>query len=64
MAKTIINRLCSVKSLVTLSITAAFIYMSIKGNVNSEFTAIYTSIIGFYFGTQTNKQEENKTAGK
>ena len=62
MAKTIINRLCSVKSLVTLSVTAAFIYMSIKGSVNSEFTAIYTSIIGFYFGTQTNKQE-NKTAG-
>ena len=63
MAKTIINRLCSVKSLVTLSVTACFIYMSIKGNINSEFTAIYTSIIGFYFGTQTNKQE-NKAAGQ
>lgn len=62
MAKTIINRLCSVKSLVTLSVTAAFIYMSIKGNISTEFIAIYTSIIGFYFGTQTNNQE-NKTAG-
>lgn len=64
MSKTIINRLCSIKSLVTLSVTATFIYMSIKGNVNSEFTAIYTNIIGFYFGTQTSKQENKKTEGQ
>ena len=38
--------------------------MSIKGNVNSEFTAIYTNIIGFYFGTQTSKQENKKTEGQ
>lgn len=62
MAKTIINRLCSVKSLVTLSVTAAFIYMSIKGNISTEFITIYTSIIGFYFGTQTNK-DNNKVTG-
>lgn len=62
MAKTIINRLCSVKSLVTLSVTAAFIYMSIKDNISTEFIAIYTSIIGFYFGTQTNK-DSNKVTG-
>lgn len=48
--------LCSVKSIVTILCTIVFCYLSIKGVLSSEqFIAIFTTIIAFYFGTQTQK---------
>ena len=48
--------LCSVKSIVTILTTIVFCYLSITGVLSSEqFIAIFTTVIAFYFGTQTQK---------
>lgn len=48
--------LCSVKSIVTIATTIVFCYLSIIGTLSGEqFIAIFTTIIAFYFGTQTQK---------
>lgn len=59
--------LLSVKSLVTLLLTGVFAYLAIIGEVSQEFMMVYTVIIAFYFGTQTQKISdavENKEEGK
>jgi len=51
-------KLIDVKSLVTLTLTAVMAYLSISGKEVSEtFKTIYVMIIGFYFGTQSNKKQ-------
>ena len=48
--------LCSVKSIVTILTTIVFCYLSITGALSSEqFIAIFTTVVAFYFGTQTQK---------
>lgn len=52
------RRLCgllSVKSIVTVALTAVFAWLSVAGTVSVELMSIYTMIVGFYFGTQTAK---------
>ncbi len=52
-------KLLTVKSIVTLIITAVFAYLSITGKVTSEdFIQIFLIIIGFYFGTQHEKKSK------
>lgn len=53
-----IAKLIDVKSIVTLVLTAVFAYLSIRGNVPTEFITIYTVIVGFYFGTQAMKGKD------
>lgn len=54
--KITIQNLLTVKSIVTLILTAVFAYLSIVGKINGEqFLAIFTMIVGFYFGTQYQK---------
>ena len=58
MSETIIKRLgtlMSVKSLVTLVLTAVFAVMALKGDISQDFMTIYAVIISFYFGTQCQK---------
>lgn len=50
--------LCSVKSIVTLLLTAVFAYLAITQQVTQEFMLIYTTIIAFYFGTQSQKLQD------
>ena len=51
-------KLIDVKSLVTLSLTGAFIYMNVAGiAVPETFKTVYIMICGFYFGTQAMKQQ-------
>ncbi len=50
-------KLIDVKSIITLLMTAAFCVLSILSVVPQEFLAIYTMIIGFYFGTQHEKKK-------
>ena len=47
--------LLSVKSLVTLALTAVFPALTLRGGVSQEFMLVYTTVIAFYFGTQTQK---------
>lgn len=51
-----LNRLLTIKSIITLVLTAVFAGLTLKGVVNAEqFMTIFTTIIAFYFGTQAKK---------
>ena len=50
--------LLSVKSLVTLTLTVVFAYMAVTGQISQDFMTIYAVIIAFYFGTQSQKQQD------
>ena len=50
--------LLSVKSLVTLILTAVFAYMAVTGQISQDFMTIYAVIIAFYFGTQSQKVQD------
>ncbi len=54
-------KLLCVKSLVTLALTGVFAYMTVQGAVDQSFLTIYTVIIGFYFGTQHERQVTGTT---
>ena len=56
--------LLSVKSLVTLCLTVVFAYMAVTGQISQDFMTIYAVIIAFYFGTQSQKQQDALDAGK
>jgi hypothetical protein len=48
-------KLIDVKSIVTLLLTIVFCVLCLIGTLPTEFLTIYTVIIGFYFGTQSQK---------
>lgn len=50
-----ISTLFSVKSIVTLVLTAVFAYMACTNKISQDFMTIYAVIIAFYFGTQSQK---------
>ena len=51
-------KLIDVKTIVTFALTAAFVYLAIIGKVEPQILmTVYSTVIGFYFGTQTNKKE-------
>ena len=59
-----LNKLLTVKSIVTLVMTAVFAVLAVRGDVTaSQFSTIFTVVIGFYFGTQyerAGKKEDEK----
>lgn len=56
--------LLSVKSVVTLTLTAVFAWLSVARVISGqEFLTIFTVIISFYFGTQT-ERKNNSTKGE
>ena len=45
--------LLTVKSIVTVTLTAVFSALALRGPISgTEFLTIFTVVIGFYFGTQ------------
>ena len=59
--------LLSVKSIVTLLLSGGFTYLAITGQTSQEFMTVYTVVIAFYFGTQTQKISdavENNSKGE
>ncbi len=51
-----IDKLLSIKSIVTLSACGVFCILSLRGDLTGqEFLTIFTTVIAFYFGTQTGK---------
>lgn len=44
-----------IKSFVTVTMTVAYIILTILGKMTPEFQNIYVVIIAFYFGTQAEK---------
>ena len=56
MLNRILNRLLTVKSLVTLTLTAVFAFLSITGQIEADaFQDIFYIIIAFYFGSSLEK---------
>lgn len=48
--------LLSVKSLVTLVLTAVFVFLAVRGDVTgSDYLTVFLMVISFYFGTQSQK---------
>ncbi len=55
-SKVTIQNLLTVKSIVTILLSAVFSYLAIVGRITGEqFLTIFTVVIGFYFGTQIKK---------
>lgn len=53
-----LTKLINVKSIVTLVLTAVFSFLAVEGTISgTEFLTIFTTIIAFYFGTQTKKED-------
>ena len=66
MDKNILKRLgnlLSVKSLVTLTLTAVFAVMALRGTISQDFMTVYAVVIAFYFGTQSQKIQEAMEGG-
>jgi hypothetical protein len=52
-----LNKLLTVKSIVTILLTLVFCYLSIIRVVPVElFLSVFTVVISFYFGTQAKKE--------
>ena len=67
MSERIIKRLAnllSVKSLTTLTLTAVFAVMALRGTISQDFMTVYAVVIAFYFGTQSQKVQDAVDAGK
>lgn len=60
-----INKLLTVKSIVTIILTVIFAILSLKGVITGDqFLTIFTVVIGFYFGTQSVKNETTNNGGE
>lgn len=56
--------LLTVKSIVTVTLTAVFAYLAVCGHVTTEqFLTVFTVVIAFYFGTQAEKKAAEKGEG-
>lgn len=55
--------LLSVKSLTTLTLTAVFAVMTLRGAISQDFMTVYAVVIAFYFGTQSQKQQDALDGG-
>ena len=56
-----LQRLLTIKSIVTIITTIVFSYLAITGEIApDQFMLIFTTIIAFYFGTQVEKDNTNE----
>lgn len=59
MKEKILNRLVSVKSIMTLVLTFVFAFLSITSVISAEqFLTIFTVIVSFFFGSVSEKNKE------
>ena len=58
-----IANLLTVKSIVTVVLTAVFSVLALRGSISgTEFLTIFTVVIGFYVGTQTEKKKNEEVS--
>ena len=56
-----LTKLLAVKSIVTITLTLVFAYLAIRGTISGEqFQIVFTTVIGFYFGTQYEKKADKE----
>lgn len=51
-----LQKLLTVKSIVTIILTLLFVFVSVRGTIPQEVMTIFTTVIAFYFGTQATKE--------
>ena len=57
-----LSKLLSVKSIVTMILTAVFAYLAVSGAISGDqFLTVFTVVIAFYFGTQAEKRTREDT---
>lgn len=55
--------LLTVKSIVTIVLTAVFSALALRGTISgTEFLTIFTTVIAFYFGTQSEKRKKEEVS--
>lgn len=60
-----IAKLIDVKSIMTLLLTIVFCVLALIGVISGqEFVTIFTVVVGFYFGTQSQKKSAEGTTAK
>lgn len=60
--KSMLSKLLTVKSVVTLAVTAVFCYLSIVQVISADiFMTVFSVIIAFYYGTQHEKQNHENS---
>ena len=51
-----LSNLLTIKSLVTLALTAVFACLTCRGDITGDqFLTVFTVVVAFYFGTQAEK---------
>ena len=56
-----LEKLFDVKSIMTLMLTAGFVGLTCAGEISGDqFLTLFTMIVGFYFGTQAQKNRSEK----
>ena len=54
-------KLIDVKTIVTLTLTGVFSYLSVTGQITADnFMTVFTVIISFFFGVQIEKNSNRK----
>ena len=54
-----IGALLTVKSVVTVTLTAVFTVLALRGDVTGQdFMTVFLMVVSFYFGTQSQKARE------
>ena len=57
--------LLTIKSLVTLALTAVFGWLTCAGRVSADqFLTVFTVVIAFYFGIQVERSAQKNNLGK
>lgn len=60
--KITLQNLLTVKSIVTILLTAIFSYLAVVGRISGEqFLTIFSVVIAFYFGSQYQKGTQSQT---
>lgn len=61
----VFDRLLTIKSIVTIMLTIVFCILALCGTIDGgQFLTIFTVVIGFYFGTQSEKRAKAEQAAK
>lgn len=56
-----LQKLLTVKSIVTIALTIVFCVLSLRGVLDPQhFLSIFATVIAFYFGTQSSKEKTTK----
>lgn len=57
-----LDKLLSIKSIVTILLTLVFCYLSVVGVISAElFMTVFTVVITFYFSSQNDKKKNSTT---